>query len=38
MPTSSEDKRMSTSISHEAIVSCAKQVSHRHASLVLHQL
>jgi hypothetical protein len=30
MLTSGEDKRTSTSISHEAIVSCAKQVSHRH--------
>jgi hypothetical protein len=30
MPTSSEDKRMSTSVSHEAVVSCAKQVSHHH--------
>jgi hypothetical protein len=30
MPTSDEDKRTSTSISHGAIVSCAKQVSHHH--------
>ena len=30
MPTSGEDKRTSTSVSHEAVVSCAKQVSHRH--------
>jgi hypothetical protein len=30
MPTSSEDKRTSTSVSHEAVVSCAKQVSRHH--------
>jgi hypothetical protein len=27
MPASREDKRTTTSVSHEAVVSCAKQVS-----------